>query len=137
MSDTKSKAQSTQYKHEDFQEELPVELQDSEVLDIAGRLGEALTKFEETQDREKEAAADYKHQLEQIAGEIRRLNNLIKQGYELRPVNCLRTIDYETRTVTEKRVDTGEVIRTRACKPSELQTEMGLRVVENDGEGDT
>lgn len=135
MTDTKKTAQSTRYKHEDFQEELPVDLTDAELLDTGARLGETLTKIEEVLDKKKETNADFKHQLEKLKADMNRLQTLLKRGYDLRSVNCVRTIDYETRVVIETRVDTGEVLRPRACKPSELQMEADLTVLPA-GEGE-
>ena len=135
MTDTKKTAQSTRYKHEDSQEELPVDLTDAELLDTGARLGETLTKIEEVLDKKKETNADFKHQLEKLKADMNRLQTLLKRGYDLRSVNCVRTIDYETRVVIETRVDTGEVLRPRACKPSELQMEADLTVLPA-GEGE-
>ena len=51
--------------------------------------------------------------------------NMVRDKYEVRSVEVKETMDYEDKSVTIVRLDTGEVIESRKMSETELQMELG------------
>jgi hypothetical protein len=90
-----------------------------------------------------EATAKLGHLVRQFAadkaGLIARsdkLQSVIQSGTEYSPVECSVTRNYENKTITTTRTDTGKVIEERAMEPDELQLELAeVSGSEGDAEG--
>lgn len=105
-------------------QELPVELTDADVIARAtslAHLEDAERKSTLEFDKHKSA---HKAEVERIAEERSRLLRAIRDREEPRPVKIEGWAMFETRLYEERRIDTGEVINTRALLNEELQDDL-------------
>lgn len=100
---------------------LSVKLTDPEIQAKGQALVEAIADERSLKAKKKLAADNYKAQIELSHQEQDRLAQLISTKSELRDVECVETFEFQTNTVTTARVDTGEIISTRAMTRAERQ----------------
>jgi len=76
----------------------------------------------ETINQEKKAAlADFKNRIEAINDKIHKASIMIKQGIEVRQIECEMVMDYNKNTVTLTRLDTNDVVDRRGMTNEEKQ----------------
>jgi hypothetical protein len=102
-------------------------------IDMANKLGER-DHLEAEFDGVKKA---WKGKLEDVDLAVSALSSKVRENRELRVVRCKRLLDYETKTVTEIRQDTGEVMDSRPMSDAELQQELDFGSNDPDSEFDT
>lgn len=116
MSDTK--------KIEAIKETLPVQLDDTERLDRANDLANAVQNVEDAIRHKKSVNRDATAKVDQAEAVRANLSDVVASGREYREVIVHRVYDYEQGTVHEVRTDTGETLRSRNMTDSERQTEL-------------
>ncbi len=92
---------------------LPCRLTETELLERASRMSELVRELETAEEAKKEAASAAKAQIDSLDGQLGSVAREVreKQAYAR---NCRELI----------RLDTGEVIETRALEPHERQVEL-------------
>lgn len=111
---------------EHFERTLKVPLSIEEIAKRADRAAHCL-KERDSKEAEMKAAADHvKSQIKELEAELRRLSNDVRDQATYEVVECERLYDYEAKTVTETRLDSGEVIESRAMTAVELQMPLEL-----------
>ena len=108
----------------------PVQLTDTEKLQIGQKLADAYQRQTELKKEIDEFKAGAKSREQSIEGEIGIKSSLLRQGYEHRQVECETVKDYDKGTIATRRLDTQEVIETRNMNGSEKQ--MGFDSIEAD-----
>jgi hypothetical protein len=101
-------------------------------IDMANKLGER-DHLEAEFDGVKKA---WKGKLEDVDLAVSALSSKVRENRELRVVRCKRLFDYETKTVTEIRSDTGEIMEERPMSDTELQQELDFGSNDPDSEFD-
>ena len=109
--------------------ELPVKLQEHELLERAQSLADCHTQLAEHDEHAKEVRKDLSKNRGAI--ELRRaiLSGVVKRKEENREVRVAMQTDLTARVfreVREVREDTGEVIADRPLRPEEMQRKLGL-----------
>lgn len=104
-----------------FEEVLPCKLTDEELLERGAELAKVLDAIDEI-DAEKKAAVDqFKARVQVQEARARELRTAIESKCEERAVECIESFELRLGVARTTRVDTGEQIRERALRSSELQ----------------
>lgn len=106
--------------------DLPVKLQEHELLERAQSLADCHTQLAEHDDHAKEVRKELAKSRGAI--ELRRaiLSGVVKRKEENREVRVAMQTDLTARVFREVREDTGEVIADRPLRPEEMQRKLGL-----------
>lgn len=110
-----------------FTQELPCKLTHDEMLNRSRRAAQIVKEIEDEQASAKSAASRFKAKIEQLSGEARVIAIEIREEKTRKPVDCKKVRDYGEKTVSEIRLDTGEVLEIRGMTFDELQRELDLR----------
>ena len=94
---------------------LKCELTEQEKDRLASDMADMQADLERLEDEKKVVTKDYAGRIEQTQATIRKQANTYRQGWEVRVGTC-----------TTKRLDTGEIVRTRNLTQDELQGELPL-----------
>lgn len=105
---------------------LKCQLTPQEVHDYGVRLARANSSKEEAEERKKEVDAQLKAEIESHSTKALNLARKINNGYEYREVECAILHDFKANTVSIRRVDTNELVETRALSAEERQTGLAL-----------
>lgn len=95
----------------------------SKQIEERGRL--AANTLAERDKAELEAKADAKANklaIDGLEAEFRQLCAEVRQGYKYEEVPCRREFDFSAKTVTDVRLDTGEIVDSRGMSREELQS---------------
>lgn len=103
---------------------LEVKLTEEEIKKEAKELADAINKQREAEDRLDSIKAQIKGEVTELEGKIKKCATLVNQGKEHRPVPVETIFDYEKDSRTDTRLDTGEVISSRALTKDEKQMEL-------------
>lgn len=103
---------------------LAVFLTDDELLEQAKKMAEATEDAERAESDRKSSATHYKALEEEAQGKARAARTLLRNGYDYRDVPVTITKDWDAKTVTITRDDTGQVVSAREMRDSELQIEI-------------
>lgn len=103
---------------------LPVDLTREERHERAMELSEKIAESRALEARRKAAAADFKAQDQEIRARADELSEAVKSGRESRPVECRWVRNDTYQRMELHRLDTGEVIESRALTPAEKQVLM-------------
>ena len=111
---------------EPFSRELPCELTDVELLTHSKDLAKLNQDLVEKETRKKEVASDYAAQLSAITSTIQVESRKVATGIEYRFVECQWVPNF-TEDINELfRLDTGEIIETRAITQQDRQAELEI-----------
>ena len=105
--------------------DLMVDLTAEELALYARQLAAAAEAYDEVDERRADVAKDFKEQLQNLRGEIRRLARLVRSKKEKRSIAC--SVAFHTPvsgTKTIMRTDTGEVVREEAMTETEMQERL-------------
>lgn len=118
-------------------QKLRVSLTDAEKMEAGRQLADLQARGEELTADMKSAVKRMKVDIDSVTAQMMSRGELLRTGYELRSVDCELAYDYDRGTVTEIRLDTGEVVSTRGLYPSEqeqkLPGEVGAAASEDRG----
>lgn len=111
---------------EETNERLKCYLTDGEKLECADVLAKKMNEREIKQDEFDSIKKQFSGEISTLDNEIKNAQRLYYDGYEFRLIACQVERDYNTKTYTLTRVDTGEVVETRPLRPSEMQRKLLL-----------
>ena len=105
---------------------LKTELSREELAAAAEELAEATQTVERLEDEKKAQAAQLKSDIDYAAARRNKFAGIVSSKCEWRNVDCDQLFDYEEKTVTITRLDTGEEVQKRAMFEDELQQPLPL-----------
>lgn len=92
-----------------------------EKTDLSELIARKTLEQDDIEKEKKSAMSGFKDRLERVQVDMRSCATKLKDGYEMRNVDCAVNRDYEVGIVRYVRTDTGETARTRDITPSERQ----------------
>lgn len=105
---------------------LPVDLTPEEFDTKSNDLADICQEINRAKDAAKEEARMNKEAIDKLEATRSKLAHIVKDRAEERQVECVDQHQYARHAVESVRMDTGEVIGTRAMTVSEYQEEMNL-----------
>ena len=105
---------------------LPCELGEKDRAEAADRLAKALEQAESLALERKSVTGDFKSRLGALNERIHRLMVNVKNGVEMRSIDCELRLNYTKLTVMLVRKDTGEMVEERPMTSEEKQMELDL-----------
>jgi hypothetical protein len=105
-------------------EALPVKLTDEEVLHRTRELIDALEQEDELAQQLASFKEEHKEQVAVAGADTKRLRRIVSTRTEYRDVEVVESHDYKRGVVELVRVDTHDIIRTRAMTESERQSPL-------------
>ena len=103
---------------------LPCKLTGEEIQAKAQIAARRLAERDTLEDQLSTVKSEFKAKLEDIDAEVRETMRHVREGAIERSVQVETLMDWKSNSVTTVRLDTGEVIRTRAMTPEERQTRL-------------
>jgi len=103
---------------------LPCALGEKEKAEAADQLAKSLEQAEGLELERKSVAGDFKSRLDALKERIHRLMVNVKNGVEMRSIDCDLSLNYTKLTAILARKDTGEVVEERPMTDEEQQMEM-------------
>ena len=102
-------------------ESLKCLLTEKEIREAGSSLARQYSRVAELEDEKKSVTSDFKAKIDLATAEASILARMIQNGYEFRTVDCETIWDFDSKTVSVVRQDTGETISERTMTPDELQ----------------
>ena len=105
---------------------LPIEcvLSNEDKLNYSRDLANAISKMKRAQDRSKSFSAQIKAEIQAYDATINLLSEKINAGKEFRDVECRIEYDWDKKTKSWFRIDTGEIVAEDIITEKELQEEL-------------
>ena len=91
---------------------------------LAVDLSQAVRVWEEKEAQKKAITSQLKAEVDQAQSSMAILAGKHRDGYEYRQTKCEETRDFNSKTVTVIRLDSGEIIEERKMRNDELQMEL-------------
>lgn len=95
-------------------------------LRLGDEMAAAVEQMAEIEEDKKEYMASIKDRLSKVEAVITSNGRKLRQGWELRMIECSMVKDFDTNSVKITRNDTGEVVEERAMTIQERQRELEL-----------
>lgn len=95
--------------------------------DMSQLLARRISELSLSESRKKEVVKALDADISKFENEIKDLANKVKDGYTYKNIDCDVIMDYNHKSYTIIRRDTGAVVTERAMTADELQTEMEMR----------
>lgn len=105
-----------------FMRELACTLDDDELKTRSQDLATAVDEKIQVELEKKEANEEWNGQVKDLNARIIDLALVVRTRTEIRPVECAKDVDLESKETTIVRRDTGEGIETRGATSKELET---------------
>lgn len=109
-----------------FDEVLPCALTDEELRERADELVKVLDTIDDIEAEKKSANDQFKARIQIQESRARELRTAIEGKREDRPVECIESFELRLGVARTTRTDTGEQIRERALRSTELQPSLPL-----------
>lgn len=106
---------------------LRVELAVPELLEYADKLAHAVADKQRIENAKASANSQFKSQIDEIAGRVGYLQQVVANKAEYRDVECEECYRYESGEVRIYRCDTMELVSSRLMTEDEKQAELDLR----------
>jgi len=113
--DLKTKTQYTKYKFTEV-----------EKGEIAKELARSVSRKEELEDQKKAAVAEFKSGIEAEELSIKSDARKLRNGYEMRYIECRAEYDYDRKEIKWYRLDTGEFVKADRMSADDLQMELDM-----------
>jgi hypothetical protein len=110
-----------------FEELLPCTLTPEELIERGTQLEAALAVVDTITAERKKANDGFKARTELAMERVGELRDAVRTGKEEREVECIESFELRLGCARTVRVDTGEYIRERALRQSELQPELPMQ----------
>ena len=107
--------------------DLPVTLDDKEILDYARDLANRLGSIHHLEEEVAKLRREFRELIASHQDEVNRLSKAIKTGEEQRPIACEVMLDFEQKKRVVVRGDTQEIIETGPIPEMDHQLEFGNR----------
>lgn len=91
---------------------------------IATTMAEQVGQLHELQEQKKSLVSDIKSKMDAVTSTITTCARKIKDGYEMKSMNCRIEKVYERQQIRFIREDNDEVVEVRPMNPDELQLKM-------------
>lgn len=101
-----------------------VELTEEEVRDAADRMADLFDQLKRIEEEAKSIANGYKAKTKELDAQFAQAQLLVRNKYEQRLVECVRTWNYKTCRVVTVRMDTGAIVEDRAMSADERQEKL-------------
>lgn len=105
---------------------LPVMLTQDEMMEQAKLMAEASEEADAQRAELKTVNTQIKARIEEAEAKALGARIRLRSGYEYRHVKCTGTKDWNKKTVTVRRDDTGEIVVARDMNNQELQIEIAI-----------
>lgn len=105
---------------------LRVDLTDEERLTAGDEVADAFAKIGTLESNLDSVKASLTGQIKMTKAEIEVKTELIRNGFEVRPVECETVLDFDTGRVVKKRRDNGDIIENRPMRGDERERELAL-----------
>lgn len=105
---------------------LKVLLTNEQKRQLSEDIAQAVEEMAEGQNELKFVSTEIKARIQSSESKIRELANKIRAGYEIRPVDCVQTMDYSNGTVIVQRLDSMEKVSERAMTVEERQPRLPI-----------
>lgn len=92
-----------------------------EIREAGENLARLISSIEDLESEKRSLMSDFKARIDSASAERDMLARKIGNRYEFRAVECEEIWDYDTKTVSVVRQDTGETVRERTMTADELQ----------------
>jgi hypothetical protein len=102
----------------------------------ADELTRAIDAHVQAEEEKKAAQADLKSRIEKAAAEVCRLNNIVRNRYEMRQVEVNTEYDFDAQQVRVIRTDTGDILEEREMRMGERDRQASLFPEKNQGEAE-
>ena len=100
---------------------LPVRLTESELLTKGAELSAMVKARAYEEEERKSVVATYKARITDLDAQIQKLAQVVRDKRELRPVDVVEQPDHDAMMMRTIRLDTGEVVSSRALEGAERQ----------------
>lgn len=101
-------------------------LTDSEIISYSKELGDRISERNRLEATKKSYMTQIGAEIASVNARISTLAEKVYSGREYREIECRITYDFETKTKSWWRIDTGEHIKDDIIPESELQEELGV-----------
>ena len=128
-----SKETSPNIKESKFVETLKYNFTKEELQDKAQTMAENASLKTELEDQKKTAMSDLKAQIDKCEADFTLAAKHYRAGWMMRPVECIKRLNYDTGMVEFIRTDTNEVYKTRQMNEDERNIPLPM---DEPGEGD-
>jgi hypothetical protein len=105
---------------------LRVLLTDAEKLDTGAAVADGLAEVGMLEAELATVKKQYQGKIQAASAVVSSKSELLRNGYEIRPVDCLLTLDFDIGKATEVRKDTGKQVEYRSLMKSEMERELPL-----------
>lgn len=106
---------------ETIKKELRCYLTETETVGYAKKAAVLVERIEDQENEKKMTAKQYAAEISALQDELFGLSRKVRNGYEVRSVDCEIVSDFESKQVAIIRTDTGEPIESRKMTAKELQ----------------
>lgn len=103
---------------------LPCKLNPVQKAEAAEQLANAVGQAESLELERKTIAKDFASRKEALVERIHNLSNMVKEGVEMRSIDCELQLNFSKLTAILTRLDTCEIIEERPLTEEEKQQEM-------------
>lgn len=104
--------------------QLPVALTDADLRERHARILEIITELATVREEARAEAAARREHVKSLDEELQRIASETRRGCVEREVQCAEQLDMDTLEARLVRLDTGEVLQTRALSPDERQLSL-------------
>lgn len=111
---------------------LECKLTDGEFISKAKELSLTLAKHDAAEDKLKSAQTQIKAEIQSLEGEVNKLKKVVASGIEFRELECLVHYDWDAKTKSIIRPDTGETVDVDIIPESDLQEHFSFLKEENE-----
>lgn len=107
-----------------FEEALPVKIDASVADERARTLASIVHDHDALLDRKREVNAQFREKISFYRERMKELSESVQACTELRPVTCIERLNTRQNAVEVVRLDTGEIVRSRAATAEDRQEEI-------------
>jgi hypothetical protein len=107
-------------------DQLRVDLTDVERIAFGNEMADQLAVASQLKDEMKGQADLFKGKIAAAEAIIKSKSDLLRAGYDIRPVDCETVIDFDRGRAIKRRKDLGAVIEDRPLRPDEMNRELVL-----------
>lgn len=111
-------------------ESLPCEMTPAELALKSSQMASKLDELNGVEAEKSRVTKKLGEDMKTLKAQLDHLGTEVRTGIEYRPIECYEVPRYERLKVDLVRMDTGEIVRSRAMHPNERQEALDLGVAE-------